>query len=89
MKKHELLNKISYALTNADELYQHFIHQIEDEEIGDVWYFVIGFENDTDVNGFADNKFELRFDPGQNPEDEKNDLLKNGFTDIYSMILIK
>ena len=88
MKKHELLNKISYALTDADELYQHFIHQTEDEEIGDVWYFVIGFKNDTDFYGFENNTFELRFEPGHNPEDEKNDLLKNGFTDIYSMILI-
>lgn len=88
MKKHELLKIISYSLTDSAELYHYFIQKIEDEEIGGIWYFVIGFENDTDVNGFADNKFELRFDPGHNPEDEKNDLLKNGFTDIYSMILI-
>ena len=92
MTLHQLLQTISFALTDTDNLYHHLANDIEDKDIGGgVWWYVIAFKNEFDPEDYAGNEYQIYYttDTHQDYNQIERLCISQGFTDIYTQILTK
>lgn len=93
MTLYDLLHDISQSLTDdPDILFKHFIKGgIEDKDIGEAWWFVIGFENEFFVDDFETNPYRILYisKDFQDPKEAEDFLKSKNCIDLYTKRYIK
>ncbi len=92
MTLYDILHDFSREMTDDPNIiYNLFIQDgVEDRDIGDIWWYVIGFRDEFSIEDFRDNEYIIlyTYDYFQYPKEAEEFLLWKKYTDIYSKNLV-